>query len=369
MKGKIKIHKFASDILKNNPLKDPYVRDIIVYLPEDYSTSYSKGYPTLFLLPSFGNNSHSTINRNPFSPTIYQRLERLVEENKCGSMIIAIADCFNKFGGSQYTNSSAIGNYKDHIIKEVVPFVSSTYNTSKKAIIGSSSGGYGAITIGMQYPKTFQAIAAHSFDSAFEYCYLPDFPAAFKTLKRGGGPKKWLKDFWNKEDKPGKNDFATLNILAMAANYSPSPPISPPSASSAPSSSSSVNHPSTSSRSSAVVREAKRVSKHSDPDLGIEIPFDLETGELNDRIWKTWKSKDPVVLVDKYKSNLKQMNLLYFDCGIHDEFNLFIGNRIFSERCRMLGIPHEYVEYEGGHSNTNSRYNISLQKIYGALSG
>ncbi len=359
MKGKIRIHKFASDVLKNNPLKDPYIRDIIVYLPEDYSTSHSKGYPTLFLLPSFGNNSHSTINKNPFSPTIYQRLEKLIAEDKCGSMIIAIADCFNKFGGSQYTNSRAIGNYKDHIIKEVVPFVSSTYNTSKKAIIGSSSGGYGAITIGMQYPKTFQAVAAHSFDSAFEYCYLPDFPAAFKTLKKGGGPNKWLKDFWNKENKPEKSDFSTLNILAMAANYSPS---------SSSSSSTSPYYVDSSSKSPSVAGAAKSVSKHSDSNLGIEIPFDLETGELNYRIWKTWKSKDPLVLLDKYKSNLKQMNLLYFDCGINDEFNLFIGNRIFSERCRMFGITHEYVEYEGGHSNTNFRYNSSLQKIYGSLS-
>jgi hypothetical protein len=332
LKGKIKIHKFASDVLKNNPLKDPYVRDIIIYLPENYSSSHSKGYPTIFLLPSFGNNSHSTINNNPFSPTIFQRLEGLIAGNKCGEMIIAIADCFNKFGGSQYTNSKAIGNYKDHIIKEVIPFVSSTYNTSKKALMGSSSGGYGAITIGMQYPKTFQAIAAHSFDSAFEYCYLPDFPAAFRTLKRGGGPKKWLKDFWNNDNRPSKNDFATLNILAMAANYS--------SSSSSPSSS----------------------------DLGIEMPFDLETGELNNRIWRIWKSNDPLTLIDKYKSNLKQMVSLYFDCGINDEFNLFIGNRIFSEKCRMFGIPHEYVEYDGGHSNTNSRYNISLQKVYGALS-
>jgi hypothetical protein len=358
LKGKIKIHKFVSDVLKNNPLNDPYIRDIIVYLPEDYSTSYSKGYPTIFLLPSFGNNSHSTINKNPFSLTIYQRLERLVAEKKCGSMIIAIADCFNKFGGSQYTNSRAIGNYKDHVIKEVVPFISSTYNTSKKAIMGSSSGGYGAITIGMQYPETFQAIAAHSFDSAFEYCYLPDFPAAFKTLKRGGGPKKWLKDFWNKENKPGKNDFATLNILAMAANYSPSPS----------STFSSSQDSSASARSPTVVEASKRTPKHRDFDLGIEMPFDLETGELNHMIWKTWKSKDPLVLLDKYKSNLKQMNLLYFDCGINDEFNLFIGNRIFSERCRMFGIHHEYVEYEGGHSSTNFRYNFSLQKIYDSLS-
>jgi hypothetical protein len=37
--GKIIIHKFESSVLKSNPLKDPYSRDIIVYIPPNYSQS------------------------------------------------------------------------------------------------------------------------------------------------------------------------------------------------------------------------------------------------------------------------------------------------------------------------------------------
>ncbi len=102
MKGQIKIHKFKSEVLKNNPLKDPYIRDILEYLPKNYSSSYSRGYPTIFLLPSFGSDNYSTINTNPFSLTIYQTLENLIDENRCVDMIIASVNCFNKFGGSQY---------------------------------------------------------------------------------------------------------------------------------------------------------------------------------------------------------------------------------------------------------------------------
>jgi hypothetical protein len=330
LKGQIKSIKFKSKVLKNNPLKDPYIRDILVYLPKSYSKSYSKGYPTVFLLPSFGNNNYSTINNNPFSLTIHQTLENLIEENKCDEMIIVIIDCFNKFGGSQYINSKSIGNYKDYLVEEIVPYVNSKYNISNNALLGKSSGGYGAVTIGMKHPKIFKAIAAHSFDSAFEYCYLPDFPLAYKILKKEGGPKKWLTNFWKKENKNEKNDFTTLNILSMAAHYSP-----------------------------------KQLSGNR---VGIDLPFDLKTGELNDRIWTRWKTKDPINMIDKFKNNLKNMDLLFFDCGINDEFNLFIGTKIFSEKCKRFGIDHEYMQHDGGHFNINFRYSTSLIKISNCLS-
>ncbi len=329
MKGQIKINKFNSKILKNNPLKDPYIRDIIVYLPKEYSKSFSKGYPTVFLLPSFGNNNYSTINISPFSSNIYQILENLIEEKKCGEMIIVSINCFNKFGGSQYLNSNAIGNYRDYIVDEIIPYITSEYNISNKALLGKSSGGYGAITIGMQNPKIFKAIAAHSFDSAFEYCYLPDFPIAFKMLKKAGGPKKWLTNFWKKENKNEKNDFVTLNILAMAAHYSP--------------------------------------KKSNGSKIEVNLPFNLKTGELNEQIWTEWKNKDPINMINNFKNNLRNIDLLFFDCGINDEYNLFIGTKIFSEKCKRFGIDHEYTQYHGGHFNTNFRYSISLSKIYNSM--
>ncbi len=329
MKGHLEIHKVESKVLKNNALKDPTARDLIVYIPESYRSSNSSGYPVVFLLPSWGNNNYSINNKDPFSPTIYERLEKLVEQKNCGEMVIAVPNCFNKLGGSQYLNSPAIGNYKDYFIEEIVPLIDLEYNISNRAILGKSSGGYGAITIGMEHPNLFKAISAHSFDSAFEYCYLPDFPIAFKTLKKAGGPKNWLTNFWNKENKHEKNDFITLNILSMAAHYSP--------------------------------------NSHNQ-EMHIELPFNMDSGDLIDDIWCLWKKRDPLNMIDKYKENLKKVNLLYFDCGIHDEFNLFIGAKAFSEKCKKFGIDHEYLEYDGGHFNTSFRYDISLTKIFNSLS-
>jgi hypothetical protein len=331
LKGRIKTIRFKSEVLKNNPLKDPYIRDLLVYLPKNYSMSYSKGYTAVFLLPSFGNNNYSVLNSNPFSFTILQILENLINNNKCGEMIIVIINCFNKLGGSQYLNSNAIGNYRDYLVDEIVPYVNSKFNVTKNALLGKSSGGYGAITIGMQNPKLFNAVAAHSFDSAFEYCYLPDFPVAFKMLKEEGGPNKWLTRFWRKENKVEKKDFTTLNILSMAAHYSPKENIN-------------------------------------DNKLAVSLPFNLRTGEIDKKIWKKWKLHDPIDMIDKFKDNLKHLDLLFFDCGIYDEFNLFIGTKIFSEKCKQLGINHEYNQFNGGHFNTSFRYAESLLRIYSSLS-
>jgi enterochelin esterase-like enzyme len=331
LKGQLKINRFKSKILKSNPLKDPYIRDILVYLPHNYSASISKGYPAIFLLPSFGNNNYSAVRNDPFSLTIFQILDNLINNGKCGEMLIVIVDCFNRFGGSQYLNSNAIGNYRDYFVKEIVPYVNSKYNISSNALLGKSSGGYGAVTIGMQFPKMFKAIAAHSFDSAFEYCYMADFPVAFKMLKEKGGPNKWLTYFWNKENKSEKKDFITLNVLSMAAHYSPK-------------------------------------KKTDSSKIHIDLPFNSRTGQINERIWKKWKIHDPINMVNKFKHNLKNLKLLFFDCGIHDEFNLFIGTKVFSEKCKRFGISHEYVQYEGGHFNTAFRYFKSLPKIYSSLS-
>jgi Putative esterase len=332
LKGRIKTIRFESGVLKNNPLKDPYIRDLLVYLPKNYSKTYSKGYPAVFLLPSFGNNNYSILNSNPFSFTILQILENLIDNDKCGEMIVVIINCFNKLGGSQYINSNAIGNYRDYLVDEIVPYVNSKFNVAKNALLGKSSGGYGAITIGMQNPKLFNAIAAHSFDSAFEYCYLPDFPVAFKMLKEEGGPNKWLTRFWRKENKVEKKDFTTLNILSMAAHYSPKEKI------------------------------------NDDNKLAVNLPFNLRTGEIDKKIWKKWKLYDPIGMIDKFKDNLKHLDLLFFDCGVNDEFNLFIGTKIFSEKCKRLGINHEYNQFNGGHFNTSFRYAESLSRVYSSLS-
>lgn len=328
MHGNIQSITFESEVLKSNPLGDPSVRDLIVYTPPGYKTNSDTKYPAVILLPAFGNDNYSSIKHDPFSFSVFERLEKLCSKQVCGEMIMIVVNCFNRFGGSQYINSPAIGNYEDYLIYEIIPYIEGKYNISKKAIMGKSSGGYGSLVMGMRHPEIFSAVAAHSFDSGFEYCYIPDFPAAIRRLGNYENPSEWLEGFWNYENKRVKEDFATLNILAMSAHYSPI---------------------------------------LGSNDLGIDLPFDTGTGNFKGAVWERWKQNDPINLVTDYAENLRKIGYLYFDCGITDEFNLNIGTKIFSQRCNNLGISHEYIEYPGGHFNTNHRFDISLPKIYASI--
>src|SRR5918912_818349 len=149
--SKIVSHRFESNVLKSNPLNDPYVRDVIVYLPPTYSHTDSKGYTAVIYLAAYGSSGKMLLNADPFTETIEQRMNRLILERKCGPMLLVLIDCFTKFGGSQYINSPAIGMYEDYVTKEIITFIDKTYNISNHAIMGHSSGGYGALTLGMRH--------------------------------------------------------------------------------------------------------------------------------------------------------------------------------------------------------------------------
>jgi enterochelin esterase-like enzyme len=327
--GQIASHSFESRVLKSNPLGDPYIRDVIVYLPPGYSRSDDNGYTAIIYLAAFGSFGKAVLNLDPFSETIEARMNRLVSEKKCSPMIVVLVDCFTKFGGSQYINSTATGMYEDYITNEIVEFVDENYNISNHAVMGHSSGGYGALVLGMRHPDIFQAIADHSGDSAFEYCYLPDFPKALEVYRSSGGdhsdPKKWFEDFWQKPNKyQDRDDMTALNIMGMAAHYSPNP---------------------------------------QSPYLGCDFPFDLETGEINQDVWNRWTSSDPTRMVANYQDNLKRMKLIYIDCGTKDEFNIHLGCRILHSKLQKMGIRHFYQEFLGGHSKISHRYDVSLPMI------
>lgn len=327
--GKIETHRFESDVLKSNPLKDPHVRELAVYLPPGYSAD-STGYPAVFCLIGYGGTGRMFLNVDPFMEGIDRRMDRLVNQKKCGPMILVLVDCFTSFGGNQYINSSATGMYEDYIVKEIVPFIKKHYNVSGNAVLGHSSGGYGAMSLAMRHPDVFQAMASHAGDAGFEYCYLPDFPKALATFRKAGGPKKWFEEFLLKQNKyQDEGDLTALSILGMAAHYSPNP----------------------------------------ESDLGLDLPFDIETGEISQQVWERWLSFDPVRMIASHRASLSKLKLLYLDCGTRDEFNMIWGSRMLHSKLNSMQIEHHYEEFEGGHRRMGHRYDVSLPLIHQKMSG
>jgi S-formylglutathione hydrolase FrmB len=327
------IETFESEALKGNPLNDPYTRKIPVYLPPSYRRDPGRRYPVVFMLHGFTGNSSMWLNVNSFyQPTVPERFERLVAEKRSGEMILVFVDGYCALGGSQYVNSTATGQYEDYVINELVPFIDGKFPTTarveERAIAGKSSGGFGAVYLALRHPGVFSAFASHAGDMYFEYCYKQDFPKTVNGLapyvSTSDPIGAFLGAFAQAEQKGKFID--TLNVLAMAACYSPTP----------------------GSRD------------------GFELPFNMRTGEIRPEVWEKWLQFDPVRMLEKpeYLDALKRLKGCYLDAGTRDEFSLHLGARIFTAKAASLGLKVHHEEFDDGHMNINYRYDRSLAYLW-----
>ncbi len=323
LSGTVKQLILESRLLKGNPLGDPHVRTFPVYLPPGYDDS-NDCYPVIYALAGFTGTGLNMAGYSIWEENLPEQLDDLIVNSDCPPAILVMPDCFTYLGGSQYLNSPATGSYEDYLTSEVIPFVDGELRTiperDRRGVIGKSSGGYGALTLAMKHPELFAAVACHSGDMYFEYCYLRDFPKAVDALNKYGGLEGFLKEFGSAIKKGPL--IPALNIIAMAAAYS---------------------------------SDGK----------AIRLPFTLPDGELVTEVWEQWQAHDPVHLVEKepLAAALRNLELLYLDVGEKDEFALHLGARIFVERLKTLEIPFHYEEYSDGHFGINYRYKVSLEQV------
>ena len=325
--GRVEIRTIESSLLKGNPLGDPHRRDVPVYVPP----GEARDLPVVFVLTGYTGRGQSLLESHPWKASVALQYDRLVATDKAPPVLLVFPDCFTRLGGSQYVNSSAVGLYEDHVVEDLVPFVDAHWSTQSggRGVCGKSSGGFGALHLGMHHPDTFHAVASISGDCAFEHGYAHDFlPACRGLLEHGGDPQAFLTKF--ETDHKLKGDgHAVISLLAMAACYSPNP-IAP---------------------------------------LGFDLPVNLETGERIKDVWDRWLRFDPVVAAAAHVDALKSLKLLHLEAGKRDEFHLQFGLRILVRKLKELGVPHVHEEFEGGHFDINHRYLGVIPKLVEALRG
>ncbi|MFQ5682613.1 MAG: alpha/beta hydrolase [Candidatus Binatia bacterium] len=357
--GTVVTLEYISRVLADNPLGDPHVRTLDVWLPPQYDEGATGGrgrrFPVLFDLVGYTGSGKSHTNWRSFDENVPERAGRLFHERKMGPCIVVFPDCFTALGGNQYVNSSAIGWYADYLTRELIPFVDGQFRTlasrEHRGCFGKSSGGYGAMVHGMKYARYWGAVADHSGDTYFDFIYRGDWPntlneiARHRPRKRKPGPinvleeepkvteglddgrvKNFLKKMWKKEKLSGAEVHCLMN-LCMAATYDPDPK--------APN--------------------------------GFRLPFNLETGEILEVRWRQWLRHDPIHLVKRYRNNLKKLKGIFIDCGWRDQYHIQYGSRILSKRLREHRIEHTYEEFDDTHSGIDYRMDRSLPFLYRAL--
>ena len=355
--GTVVVLEHASKILKDNPLGDPHVRKVAVWLPPQYDGTGRRRFPVFYDLVGFTGSGLSHTSWKPFGDNVPERAARLIHERRMGPAIIVFPDCFTALGGNQYVNSSAIGHYADYLTREIIPFVDREFRTAAsrehRGCFGKSSGGYGVILHGMKYAKYWGAVASHSGDAYFDFVYRADWPNTLDELSKHRAPRRkggvydarresglkgltdglddgrirrFLEHMWKKEKVSTAEGHCIMN-LCMAATYDPDPK--------APN--------------------------------GFRVPFNLESGELIERRWRKWLEHDPVNLVAKYRANLKSLRGIYIDCGWRDQYHIHYGSRILSQRLAAAGIRHTYEEFDDNHSDIDYRMDVSIPFLYRAL--
>ncbi len=330
--GRCEVLRLDSRVLAGNPLGDPVARALTVWLPPSYATDGARRFPVIYVLAGYGSTGAALFEGTPWQPALDARLDRLVGSGAMGEVIVAAPDGFNRYGGSQYLDSPASGRYETHLCEEIVPAVDAAFRTvatrAGRAVCGRSSGGYGALVLGMHRPQLFGAIASHAGDAYFELSILGDIPKVCRTLRRHGGVAGFLRHFDGAPTKRSE-DVTAMMMVALGAAYAPDPAL-----------------------------------PH-----GFGLPFDLDTGEIDAAVWARFKANDPVEMLElpEHAAALRGMSLVYLDAGTRDEWALDLAARILAARLRGLGVAVEHEEFEDGHMGTAYRYDVSLPKLAVAL--
>ena len=320
-----------SKLLKGNPLGDPADRVTPVYLPPSYEEAPNRRYPMILAIVGFTGTGRMHLNEDWFEPNLPARLDTLIDSGEMDEAIVVMPDGATRYGGSQYIDSEATGPYGRYTGEEVIAWADKEFRTIPKrearGVFGKSSGGYGSFRMAVDYPDVFTAFACHSGDSAFEYCYMPEFPHALRYLwHKNVTPKRFLDSYKSITERNG-DYMALMNELAMASCYSPNP----------------------------------------DTEPGFDLPFDLVSGALIEDVWERWLAHDPVRMIPERLDELKKMSLIFLDCGTKDEWFLDVGTRMMAALMRDHGLDVVHEEFDAGHMSIQFRYNRSLPAISKAL--
>ena len=185
--GDVRVDFLESDALAGNPLGDPATRPVAVYLPRGYDPQASRRYPALYVLHGYTGDVAALISARPWETNVLQWADFLIRERRMPPALVVLVDGFTRLGGSQYVDSVHNGRYATYVVRDVVGHVDRTYRTipseGGRAVLGKSSGGFGAMHLVLEHPGTFAAFASHSGDSYFRYAHIPAFATVHRTLE------------------------------------------------------------------------------------------------------------------------------------------------------------------------------------------
>ncbi|MEO6786481.1 MAG: alpha/beta hydrolase-fold protein [Chthoniobacteraceae bacterium] len=304
--AQLEVLEVRSVKLKRNPLGDPSTRRVAVLMPD--GTKNDAVLPLVIYLPGWGGSSEDVIAQG--GGWLAHAVDRMAGAGL--AVRIAVVDGRSRYGGSQFLNSGATGEYADYVADEVVPAVEARYPLAKDAafpriIAGHSSGGYGALMLAMLRQKEFAAVVALSPDSDFEVTHKP-------IVSQPAVRAVTAAELENAMAPAGKarlpHDGLARLVMGLCANYAP---------------------------------VAGRPGR-------FEWLYDAG-GNFRAEAWQRWLDLDLLHVVRKRADAFAPAQRVYLDGAEHDEFGANIGARKIYEVLRERKSPVTFYESPGHHGD------------------
>jgi enterochelin esterase family protein len=285
----------------------------------------------LYVLHGYTGDALALISSRPWERNVVQWADTLMRKRSMPHAIVVLVDGFTRLGGCQYVNSVHNGDYATYVIRDVIAHVDRSYRTiaspGGRAVLGKSSGGFGALHLSMSYPGTFGAFASHSGDAYFELAHPASFAPAQRTLEQHHFDIAAFVDAFERKHKRPQNEYSAMEMLGYAAAYTP---------------------------------------RSAEP-FDVDLPFDLKSGAIREDVFAQWRAFDPVNRVDGTIEALRSLRLRYVDCGRRDEYALDVGARLLTQRMRDHELEVRHEEFDDDHRNVGYRYEVSLPALAAVL--
>ena|SRR5579885_317829 len=309
---------FAGPALRNNPLHDPVVRRVAIFVPSP--DAEQSRLPVVYFLPGYGGSSEDFIVHSNQWLAFTQRIA-----DEITPMLLVVPDCRTRWGGSQYLNSPAQGNYADYVCHDVVSLVERRYLTAtngiRRIIAGHSSGGFGALRLGMGHHPLFDGVIALSPDSDFPVSHLP-------LVKLPGVTHVPLSQIQlieaGQTGRPKNGDL--LYALGLSAAYAPKGVLYPG---------------------------------------RFEWLYDAQ-GHFRPDVWQRWLANDPLTLAENDSRAFASTQVVYLDGAARDQYSANVGAKAIYEAIRNHVRRCTFYEPPGGHGDhVPERLARGLEWIFG----
>lgn len=295
------------------------IRNITVFLPDEYYKDQDQQYSTIYYLHGWGGN-HESLNSSQ------ERLNDLLESGTIRPVILICADhSALPFGSGVYVNSVLTGNFEDYAAFDVVDWVETSFRAipekNARALFGQSLGAYGAFWLGIQHKERFRVISAH----AGQVNNNVWMPAVRLMLMIENGDPPYFYDFYgfNLENPFVIPGFFTKSMFLAASGFSP---------------------------------DENSNQSYINPRI-VEYPYD-EWGNMIDSVYNKWKAYDIAHAV----SNLDpadSLSILY-GCGTNDETMAYYPNLTLKDSLIQHELSFEFFSHKGGHTMPDVYLNRSM---------